>query len=366
MVEVIVNDKPKSGKLLKDVITGEPYNEGANIAIIKGIKKEVEKESKKYKITTTKGSMVIGITENNETTKFWNENYKKFEGKNLRWKGISDMAFGSITIDLEMSKEPEKFKKWDVVLSISGFDRTEGHLVFVKKDTKEIYGIKYPKIGILIGGKRVLSELITYKINSILSSEKDRPKFRNKFLSIKWRQMAAKTWTSTKQYKWIIRANNLWTIWYTPQIATVAWVWNTSWRQLNSKASWLLWAWPILYDFMTFAHENLKNVLIDAKEEDIQLIKSPVGLPARGVITNLQKSIEAGTAPKIACVSNCVVPCHRGVEAKVVGFCIADSLSDAYRGYLDTGLFFTGTNGYKLDKIISVKELMSKLTNGEQ
>ena len=155
MVEVIVNDKPKSGKLLKDVITGEPYNEGANIAIIKGIKKEVEKESKKYKITTTKGSMVIGITENNETTKFWNENYKKFEGKNLRWKGISDMAFGSITIDLEMSKEPEKFKKWDVVLSISGFDRTEGHLVFVKKDTAEIYGTKNPKIGILIGGKRV-------------------------------------------------------------------------------------------------------------------------------------------------------------------------------------------------------------------
>ena len=168
MVEVIVNDKPKSGKLLKDVITGEPYNEGANIAIIKGIKKEVEKESKKYKITTTKGSMVIGITENNETTKFWNENYKKFEGKNLRWKGISDMAFGSITIDLEMSKEPEKFKKWDVVLSISGFDRTEGHLVFVKKDTTEIYGIKYPKIGILIGGKRVLSELTPEdKITSI-------------------------------------------------------------------------------------------------------------------------------------------------------------------------------------------------------
>jgi putative methanogenesis marker protein 3 len=159
MVEVIVNDKPKSGNILKDVIDGEPYQEGANIAIIKGIKKEVEKESKKYKITTTKGSMVVGITEDNKTVEFWNNNYKKFEGKNLRWKGVSDLAFGSITIDLEMSKESEKFKKWDVVLSISGFDKTEGHLVFVKKDTTEIYGIKNPKIGILIGGKRVLPEL---------------------------------------------------------------------------------------------------------------------------------------------------------------------------------------------------------------
>ena len=113
------------------------------------------------------------------------------------------------------------------------------------------------------------------------------------------------------------------------------------------------------------AHDNLKNVLVNASQSDIQLIKSPVGLPARGVITNLQKSIEAGTASKIACVSNCVAPCNRGVEAKEVGYCIADSLSDAYMGNLDTGLFFTGTNGYKLDKIISVKELLEKLTKGE-
>jgi len=113
------------------------------------------------------------------------------------------------------------------------------------------------------------------------------------------------------------------------------------------------------------AHPNLKNVLIGAKQEDIKLMKSPVGLPARGVITNLQRAIEAGTAPKIVCASNCVAPCHRGEEAKIVGYCIADSLSDAMKGNLDTGLFFTGTNGYKLDTLISVKELMNKLMNGE-
>ena len=52
-------------------------------------------------------------------------------------------------------------------------------------------------------------------------------------------------------------------------------------------------------------------------------------------------------------------------SAKEVGFCIADRLSDAYEGNLETGLFFSGTNGYKLDKIISVKELMDKLIEGE-
>jgi nitronate monooxygenase len=109
----------------------------------------------------------------------------------------------------------------------------------------------------------------------------------------------------------------------------------------------------------------LKNVLLNAQEQDIKLLKSPVGLPARGVMTNLQASIANGTAPKVACISNCVAPCNRGEEAKLVGYCIADRLSAAYMGDLDTGLFFTGSNGYKLNKIISVKELMQKLTTGE-
>ncbi|MCD4667130.1 MAG: nitronate monooxygenase family protein [Sulfurimonas sp.] len=113
------------------------------------------------------------------------------------------------------------------------------------------------------------------------------------------------------------------------------------------------------------AHENFKQVLINAKEEDIQLMGSPVGYPAQGIVTNLTHLVAKREGPAIKCISNCVAPCNRGVEAKEVGFCIADRLSDAYEGNLETGLFFSGTNGYKLDKIISVKELMSKLIEGE-
>jgi nitronate monooxygenase len=113
------------------------------------------------------------------------------------------------------------------------------------------------------------------------------------------------------------------------------------------------------------ADAKFKNVLLNAKEEDITLMKSPVGLPARGVRTNLQFSIENKTAPKVQCISNCVAPCNRGHEAKIVGYCIADRLGAAYNGDVDTGLFFTGSNGYRINKIISVKELMHKLTHGE-
>ncbi|MDO5045862.1 nitronate monooxygenase [Campylobacter sp.] len=113
------------------------------------------------------------------------------------------------------------------------------------------------------------------------------------------------------------------------------------------------------------ASEGFKDVLLNAKKEDIELIKSPVGYPARGVRTNLINLVDQKAGPKISCISNCVAPCQRGKEAKEVGYCIADRLFDAFSGRKETGLFFTGANGYKLTEIISVKRLFAKLLHGE-
>ena len=110
---------------------------------------------------------------------------------------------------------------------------------------------------------------------------------------------------------------------------------------------------------------GFKEVLLAAEEKDIELIKSPVGYPARGIRTNLINLVDKRMGPKIQCISNCVSPCQRGKEAKQVGYCIADRLFDAYSGKKESGLFFTGANGYKLKEIISVKELMHKLVHGE-
>ena len=136
-------------------------------------------------------------------------------------------------------------------------------------------------------------------------------------------------------------------------------------KYLEMGCSGVQMATRFIGTFECDADAKFKNVLLNAKAEDITLMKSPVGLPARGVRTNLQFSIENNTAPKVQCISNCVAPCNRGHEAKIVGYCIADRLGAAYNGDVDTGLFFTGSNGYKINKIISVKELMHKLTVGE-
>ncbi|WP_457625397.1 NAD(P)H-dependent flavin oxidoreductase [Persephonella sp.] len=112
------------------------------------------------------------------------------------------------------------------------------------------------------------------------------------------------------------------------------------------------------------ASDEFKKVIINSKKEDIVLLKSPVGYPARGIVTQLIKDIEEGKAPEVKCVSNCVVPCNHGEEAKKVGFCIADRLGDAYLGRRETGLFFSGSNGYKIKRLVHVKDLMRELVEG--
>lgn len=104
------------------------------------------------------------------------------------------------------------------------------------------------------------------------------------------------------------------------------------------------------------------EIMPNIKKEDIVLIKSPVGYPARSLKVGVLERIAEGNAPKIQCVSNCVAPCHRGVEAKKVGYCIADGLGRAHLGNKHDGLYFSGANGYRIEKIISVKELIDELT----
>ncbi|MGP1450274.1 MAG: nitronate monooxygenase [Wolinella sp.] len=99
-------------------------------------------------------------------------------------------------------------------------------------------------------------------------------------------------------------------------------------------------------------------------QDEIKLVKSPVGYPARAVMTGVMERLKDGDAPKVRCISNCVAPCKRGEEAKAVGYCIADRLSDGFLGNLRNGLYFTGSNGYKIDKIIHVRELFDELVRG--
>ena len=105
-----------------------------------------------------------------------------------------------------------------------------------------------------------------------------------------------------------------------------------------------------------------KTTVLQAGKEDIALVKSPVGMPGRAVQTELQRLLARGEAPAIRCISDCVAPCAKGEGARTAGYCIADRLDDARIGNLQTGLFFTGSNGWKLQDYLPVQELVEELT----
>jgi len=109
------------------------------------------------------------------------------------------------------------------------------------------------------------------------------------------------------------------------------------------------------------ASDEFKQILLNAKKDDIVLMKSPVGYPARGIRTKLIEKVEKKEGPIIKCISNCVFPCNRGEEARKVGYCIADRLADAYTGDEELGLYFSGALAYKANRLLSVEELIKEL-----
>jgi nitronate monooxygenase len=102
---------------------------------------------------------------------------------------------------------------------------------------------------------------------------------------------------------------------------------------------------------------SFKRMYIDAKTEDIVIIKSPVGMPGRAIRNQYIDSVASGLKKPIKCPYHCIITC----DYKNTSYCIAGALISAQKGSFDNGFAFAGANVYRIDEIISVKELISKL-----
>jgi NAD(P)H-dependent flavin oxidoreductase YrpB (nitropropane dioxygenase family) len=103
--------------------------------------------------------------------------------------------------------------------------------------------------------------------------------------------------------------------------------------------------------------QEFKQAYLDVKEEDIIIIKSPVGMPGRAIKNKFLRDLEIKGKLKIKCPYRCLSACKVS-EAR---YCIAEALVNSYFGDVDHGLIFCGKNAYRVDKIITVKELISGL-----
>ena len=102
---------------------------------------------------------------------------------------------------------------------------------------------------------------------------------------------------------------------------------------------------------------EFKKAYISAKKEDIDFILSPVGMPGQAIINPFIKRIQAEKERINKCY-NCLTPCS---PAKAP-YCISQALINAVNGQVEDGLVFIGKSGYKIDKIVSVAELMDELS----
>jgi len=106
------------------------------------------------------------------------------------------------------------------------------------------------------------------------------------------------------------------------------------------------------------ASPAFKNAFVEAREEDIRIIKSPVGMPGRSIFNKfLDDAVKGNRRPKV-CKHHCIKSC----DPKTTTYCISEALLEAYRGNLDNGFVFTGTNAGKIDRISTVKEVFGELT----
>lgn len=105
------------------------------------------------------------------------------------------------------------------------------------------------------------------------------------------------------------------------------------------------------------ANLAFKQAYMDSKKEDMVIIKSPVGMPGRAVRNAFIDRVNLEEKRAFACPFHCIKTC----DPEKSPYCIAMALSNARKGRLENGFAFAGKNAYRINEIISVKELIDSL-----
>ncbi|MBT7464269.1 MAG: nitronate monooxygenase [Bacteroidetes bacterium] len=102
---------------------------------------------------------------------------------------------------------------------------------------------------------------------------------------------------------------------------------------------------------------EFKNAIVQAKEEDVRIIKSPVGMPGRTIFNKFLSEANEGKRRPEFCRNNCIKSCN----PKTTSYCISEALLAAYQGNLTNGFAFTGANAGRVTKISTVSKIFTEL-----
>jgi NAD(P)H-dependent flavin oxidoreductase YrpB (nitropropane dioxygenase family) len=105
------------------------------------------------------------------------------------------------------------------------------------------------------------------------------------------------------------------------------------------------------------ASAAFKQAYIDAESSDIEIIKSPVGMPGRAILSNFIKKVREGKKQPKKCPFKCIKTC----DISKSPYCIIVALINALKGNFENGYAFCGANAFRATRISSVKEIFQSL-----
>ena len=100
-----------------------------------------------------------------------------------------------------------------------------------------------------------------------------------------------------------------------------------------------------------------KEAYIRASEEDIAIVKSPVGMPGRAILNPFMKRVMAGGKIPHSPCHGCLAKC----KPAEIPYCITDGLINAVKGNVENALLFCGAKAWKAQKIDTVREAVQEL-----
>ncbi len=103
------------------------------------------------------------------------------------------------------------------------------------------------------------------------------------------------------------------------------------------------------------ATPEFKAAYINSKEEDIKIVKSPVGMPGRAIKNEFTERTDREDIKKcFKCLPKC--------DILTTPYCISQKLMSSVLGEINNGLVFCGAYAYKCTKIETVSEIFDELT----
>lgn len=103
------------------------------------------------------------------------------------------------------------------------------------------------------------------------------------------------------------------------------------------------------------ASDRYKQAYLDAKEEDIVIVESPVGMPGRALRNQFLERVKAGERFMRGC-KQCISTCNPQLSP----YCITEALINAVEGRIEEGLIFCGSNVFRGKKLETVQKIMEE------